>query len=138
MSASSSEKRTVPPTVASSELRTSLMAATFPSLPFTPQSQEVQMDNAGNDDPGDNNVPVAITPIQMLKTLKIHEPGFYYSNQDKLKGWLYQVQVNICFQWDQLKFKADQALYALAYCREKAWDFIKPATTQFLEHLQDK
>ena len=74
----------------------------------------------------------------MVKTLKIHKTDLYYGNQDKLKGWLYQVQVNICFQQDRLKFKADQALYALAYCREKAWDFIEPAITQFLKCLCDK
>ena len=93
------------------------------------------MDNAGGDDPGNNDVAVATTSIQMVKTLKIHEPNFYYGNQDKLKGWLYQVQVNICFQWDWLKFKADQALYVLAYCRGKAWDFIEPVIIQFLERL---
>ena len=37
-----------------------------------------------------------------------------------------------------MKFKADQALYALAYCRGKAWDFIEPATTHFLERPRDE
>ena len=87
------------------------------------------MDNTRGDNPGNNDVAVATISIQTVKTLKIYEPDFYYSNWDKLKGWLYQVQVNICFQQDQLKFKADQALYALVYCREKAWNFIQPVTT---------
>ena len=138
MLASGSGKRAVLPTAAPDELRTSLMAATLPPLLPTPQSKEVWMDDAWGDNPGDNDVAVATTPIQTVKTLKIHKPDFYYGDQDKLKGWLYQVQVNIRFQQNWLKFKADQALYASAYCREKAWDFIEPATTQFLECPQDE
>ena len=100
MSASSSGKRAVPPTAAPDELRTPLTAATLPLLSPTPQSKKVQMDNVGGDNPGNNNVAVATTSIQTVKTLKIHELDFYYSNWDKLKGWLYQVQVNIRFQQD--------------------------------------
>ena len=96
------------------------------------------MDDAGDDDPGNNDIAVATTPIQTVKILKIHEPDLYYGNWDKLKGWLYQVQINIRFQQDWLKFKTDQVLYTLAYCRRKAWDFIKLATTQFLKRPRDK
>ena len=138
MSASGSVKKVLPPTAALGELRTPLMAATLPLFPPIPQSNEVWMDDAGSDNLGDNNVAVATTSIQTVKTLKIHKPDFYYGDQDKLKEWLYQVQINIHFQQDQLKFKADQALYASVYCKEKAWDFIKPATIQFLECSQDK
>ena len=96
------------------------------------------MDNTGDDNPSDNNIAGIITLIQIVKMLKINKPDFYYNNRDKLKGWLYQVQVNICFQQDWLKFKADQALYTLAYCRGKAWNFIESAITQFLEQSRDK
>ena len=133
MSASGSRKKAVPLTAAPGELCTPLTVATLPPLFPTPQPKKVQMNNAGGNNPGDNNIAVATIPIQTVKTLKIHKPDLYYSDRDKLKGWLYQVQVNIRFQRDWLKFKADQALYASAYCREKAWDFIEPATTQFLE-----
>ena len=43
------------------------------------------MNNAGDDNPGNNNIAVAITPIQTVKTLKIYELDFYYSDRDKLK-----------------------------------------------------
>ena len=114
MLASGSEKKAVPPTAASGELRTPFTAATLPPLPPTPQSKEIWMDDAGGDDLGNNNVAVATIPIQTVKILKIHKLNLYYGDRDKLKGWLYQIQVNIRFQQDWLKFKADQALYALA------------------------
>ena len=63
MLASGSRKRAVLPIAAPGELRTLLMAAILPPLPLTPQSKEVQMDDAGGDDPGNNNVAVATTPI---------------------------------------------------------------------------
>ena len=100
MSASGSGKKAVPSTTAPSELRTPLTAATLPPLPPTPQFKEVQIDNARGDNPENNDIAVVTIPIQTVKTLKIHELDFYYSDRDKLKGWLYQVQVNIRFQQD--------------------------------------
>ena len=89
MSASGSGKKAVPPTATPGELRTPLTVATLSSPPFTPQSKEIQIDDAGSDNPRDNDVAVTTTPIQTVKTLKIHEPDFYYSDRDKLKRWLY-------------------------------------------------
>ena len=86
MSASNSGKRAVPLIVVLGELCTPLTVATLPLPPFTPQSKEVQMDDAGGDDLGNNNIAVATTPIQIVKTLKIYEPDLDYGNQDKLKG----------------------------------------------------
>ena len=63
MLASSSEKKAVPPTAALGELRTPFTAAILPLLPPIPQSKEVWMDDAGGDNPSDNNVAVATTPI---------------------------------------------------------------------------
>ena len=85
MSASDSGKRAVFSTAITNELRTPLMAGTLQPLPPTPQVKEVQIDNAGGDDPGNNNIAVATTLIQMVKILKIHKPDFYYNNWDKLK-----------------------------------------------------
>ena len=61
------------------------MTAILPLLLPTPQSKEVQMDNAGSDNPGDNDVAVVTIPIQTVKTLKIHESNPYYGDQAKLK-----------------------------------------------------
>ena len=63
MSASGSGKKAVPPTAALGELHTPLTAATLPPLIPIPQSKKVQIDAAGGDNPGDNNVAVATTPI---------------------------------------------------------------------------
>lgn len=149
---SASGKRAVPPTAAPGELRTLLPATPLPPLspaqPATPRQApirqatapmgEVQMQDAGGDDnPSNNDIAVATTPIHTVKTLKIHEPDLYWGDRDKLKGWLYQIKVNIRFQRDRLKYTADQALYASAYCRGKAWDFIKPATVQFFDDIFD-
>ena len=53
----------MPPTAAPGELHTLFTAATLPLLPPTSQSKEIQIDNAGGDDLGDNDVAVATTPI---------------------------------------------------------------------------
>ena len=86
MSASGSRKKVMLLTVVPDELHTPLTAAILSSFFFTPQSKEVQMDNAGGDNPGNNDVAVTTTPIQMIKTLKIYKPNLYYSDWDKLKG----------------------------------------------------
>ena len=52
----------------------------------TPQTKEIQMNNAEDDNSGNNNVAVITISIQTVKILKIYKPDFYYGNQDKLKG----------------------------------------------------
>ena len=59
-------------------------------------------DNSANDD-----LAVATTLIQTIKTLKVKEPDLYWGDWDKLEGWLYQVKINIRFNRDRLKYKAD-------------------------------
>ena len=80
MSASGSGKRAMLSTAVPSELRTPLIVATLLPLSLTPQSKEVQINNAGDNNSGDNDVAVAITPIQMVRTLKIHKLDLYYNN----------------------------------------------------------
>ena len=70
----------MPPTTASGKLRILLTVATLPLFSLTLQSKEVQIDDAGGNGPGDNNIAVATTLIQTVKTLKIYELDFYYGD----------------------------------------------------------
>ena len=58
-------------------------------FPSTPQIKEVQIDNARDSYSNNSNIVITTIPIQTVKILKIHKPTFYYSNQNKLKRWLY-------------------------------------------------
>ena len=69
-----------------SELRTLLTADTLLLLSFTSQTKKVQMQKAKDSNFVINDIVVATTPIQTVKTLKIYEPDFYYGNQNKLQG----------------------------------------------------
>ena len=63
-----------------SELRTPLIASILSLIFPTPQTKEIQIDDAEDKNPGDNNIAVAITLIQIVKILKIHKFNLYYSN----------------------------------------------------------
>ena len=80
MSVSGSGKKIVPLIATSDKLHIPLMAATLSLPPSTPQSKEVQIDNAEDDNFGNNNIAVVTTSMQMVKTLKIYKSNFFYSN----------------------------------------------------------
>ena len=80
MLASNRGKKVVPPIVAPNELYTSLTVGTLPPFPLTPQTKEVQMNNAGDDNLGNSNVAVTTIPIQIVKILKFYKLNLYYGN----------------------------------------------------------
>ena len=80
MSASNSRKRTMLPMAAPSELCILLTAGTLLPLFFTPQTKEVQINNAKDNILGNNNIADTITLIKTVKILKIHKLNLYYGN----------------------------------------------------------
>ena len=73
-------------TAGPNELCTPFTVDTLLPFPLIPWTKEAQIDDAKDDDSGDNNIAVAATLTQIVKALKIHKPNLYYSNQNKLKG----------------------------------------------------
>lgn len=88
---STNRKKVIPPIAASSELRTPLLTAFLPLLPpaqpVTPKQapirqaiasmKKIQMQNIKRNNDPSNDIAIATTPIQIIKTLKIHKPDFY-------------------------------------------------------------
>ena len=73
------------------ELRTLLTVGILLLLSPTSQIKEVQIQKTGNNNSDTDNVVVATTSIQTIKTLKIYKLDFYYGDQDKLRERLYQI-----------------------------------------------
>lgn len=71
-------------------------------------------------------VPGPVEPIQTIKSLKIQQPNLYHGDRDKLRAWLYQINMYMRFQ---IK---DQVCYASTFLWGKAWKWYKPFSKSFL------
>ena len=69
----------------------------------------------------------------IIKTLKIALINLFKSERSRLKSFLLQIKMNICFNKSQFKTDADKVLYTATYLRDYAAKWFQTVLTDYLK-----